>query len=278
MLGFLMRGHMLAILLCLLSLAAPALAADVQISADPPLPVANLLANPGFEEGTGDQPAGWKFGTASPDNFVTAWAAEGHAGRAVYCKALSGSMSGYWAQGVRLQPETDYRLTGWFRLRGGKLLAYVHAPPPTLNERFYATSMYNHFLVPVFLKADFMRGAPDTWQPLRMDFRTPAGLGGASVSLGMYFAAGEVWYDDFSLQGAKTTLKLRVRDDEDLRSVQVTTAAGEVVYDSGPLAPGTRSLEHDCPGVSTEGSYAVVVTGTNGKTTTTRYPEGGEAQ
>lgn len=268
---------MLVSLLCLIACTFQAHAADVQITADPPLPVANLLVNPGFEEGAGDQPAAWKFGTASPDNFVTAWSAEGHVGRAVYCKALSASMSGYWGQGVALQPETDYRLTGWYRLRGGKLLVYVHAPPPTLNERFYATSMLNHFLVPVFLKPEYMRGTPDTWLPLKMEFRTPAGLTAASVSLGMYFAAGEVWYDDFSLQVAKTTLKLKVSETEDLRSVQVKTAAGAVVYDSGPLPPGTRSLQHDCPQVSTEDSYVVVVTGTDGKTTTRQYPAGGDA-
>jgi hypothetical protein len=265
-------------LLCLIACTLPAFAADIQITADPPLPVANILANPGFEDGADAQPAAWKFGTASPDNFVTGWAAEGRTGKAVCCKALSASMSGYWGQGVTLQPDTDYRLTGWFRLRGGKLLVYVHAPPPTLNERFYATSMLNHFLVPVFLKPEYMRGAPDTWQPLKMEFRTPAGLAAASVSLGMYFTAGEVWYDDFSLHVAKTTLKLKVTDTEDLRSVQVKTAAGEVVYDSGVLAAGTRALEHDCPGVSTEGSYVVVATGASGKTSTKQYPAGGDAQ
>jgi hypothetical protein len=269
---------MFGAVLLVLSLAVPAAGAEIQITAAPPLPVPNLLANPGFEEGAGDQPSAWKFGTATPDNFVTAWPAEGHTGKGVYCKALTAAMSGYWSQGVRVEPETEYRLTGWYRLRGGKLLVYVHASSPTLNERFYATSMLNHFLVPTFLKPQYVRGAPDAWQPLKMEFRTPPGLTAASVSLGMYFAAGEVWYDDFCLQVAKTTLKIQVSDVQDLRRVEVKTAAGGAVYDSGPLAAGTRSLEHECPGVSTDGAYVVTVTGADGKVTTRRYPAGGDAQ
>lgn len=268
---------MIATLLAM-ALVVGAQAADIQITADPPLPAVNILANPGFEEGANGRPAAWTFGTASPDNFVTAWPAEGRTGSAVYCKALSGSMSGYWNQSVRLEPDTDYRLAGWYHLRGGKLLVYVHAAPPTLNERFYATSMWNHFLVPVFLKPAYVRGAPDTWQPMKLEFHTPAGLTAASVSLGMYFTAGEVWYDDFCLQVAKTTLKLKVSDAADLRSVEVRSVGGQVVYASGMLPAGTRSVEHVCPGVSTESSYVVSVIDANGRTTTLRYPAGGDGQ
>ena len=44
-------------------------AAEVRVTSDPPLPVANLLQNPDVEQGRMAQPDAWRFSTARPDNF-----------------------------------------------------------------------------------------------------------------------------------------------------------------------------------------------------------------
>jgi hypothetical protein len=256
-------------------LAVPCWAAEIQVSSDPPLPAPNLIANGGFEEGEGDLPAQWHWGTAAPDNFETQWTDRGHTGKAVYLKAQTGSMSGYWGQTVAVQPDTDYVMTGWFRLRGGKLLCYVHAAPaggPSLNERFYQLSLLNHALVPVFLKPEYMRGLPDQWQPFRLPFHVPEKLTSVAVSAGMYFAAGEVLYDDFRLFRATTDLQVKVQAPEGLAQVQVLAGdRKEPLFDSGPLK-GDKQFERKLPGVSTETVYHVVVTTADGRQITRDYP------
>jgi len=93
-------------------------------------------------------------------------------------------------------------------LARGKILTYVHGRTPeghTLDERFYAQSRRDFFLAPVFLRPEYLPGPPpDQWVPFQVDFTPPAGLAAVTVSLGMYFTAGEVWFDDVALQRTET--------------------------------------------------------------------------
>lgn len=258
----------------------PAEALEVRLEAEPPLPVPNLLQNPGFEEGADGEPSHWRWSTARPENFQVAWAQEGRTGkRSLYIRALSGVMSGYWSQSVPVEPGIPYLLRGWFRLGGGKILVYVHARAPdgrVLDERFYAESLRSLFLVPVFLKPQHVKGPlPDRWYPFRLRFIPPPGLRAVSVSAGMYFTAGEVWYDDFSLQRATTTLRVEVKSPGDLRRVQVVAVREEgkeeVLFDSGPLPPETRSFSRSLPDAPTDAVYLLRVSTADGRTVERRW-------
>ncbi len=264
----------------LMALGSPAQALDVTVTSDPPLPVANLLANADIEQAQNGQPASWRWGTATPENFVTGWADSGRSGKCLYIKSLSSVMSGYWNQAVKVKPLTEYVLTGWFRLNGGKLLCYVNSRTPdqrTLDERFYAVSMRNSPLVPVFLKPEYTKGyvEVESWHPFRIPFTPVEKMEWVSVSAGMYFQAGEVWYDDFRLIPAKTELKLQVKaGDEGLARVRVLAKGVEKpVFDSGPLPEGARELAGPVPGLSTEAQYVIEATDTKGQRTVKAYPE-----
>lgn len=175
--------------------------------ADEPAPLApNLVFNPDLEEGIDGEPAGWRWTTAVPDNFEVAWTDEGRTGKGLYLKSHSAVMSGYWNQSVRVEPLTSYVFSGWFRLGGGRLLCYAHARTAdgrNVDERFYAASMRNHFLVPVFLRPEYMAGyGADEWHPFSVPFTTLEGMEWITVSMGMYFHAGEAWFDDVAVRPA----------------------------------------------------------------------------
>ena len=160
--------------LLLLLLMTPVCAADVQVTARPPLPLPNLVQNPGLEQIGPQGPAHWSFGTANPENFVTGVAPTGHNGpSSLHLLAHTGIMSGYWNQTLLpLKPDTDYVARIWYRLGDGKLLLYAHggsAGGPGLDQRFYDASMRRHFLVPVFLKPEYMKGGdPNQWRLCRL--------------------------------------------------------------------------------------------------------------
>jgi len=268
------------LLAVMMALSSPVRALEVTVTSHPPLPAANLLANADIEQGPNDQPASWRWGTATPENFVTGWADTGRSGKCLYIKSLSPVMSGYWNQTVKVKPQTEYMLTGWFRLNGGKLLCYVNsrtADQRTLDERFYAVSMRNSPLVPVFLKPEYTKGYVEVerWHPFRIPFTPVEKMEWVSVSAGMYFQAGEVWYDDFRLLPAKTELKLQVKaGDEGLGRVRVLAKGVEQpVFDSGPLAGGTNSFEKTLLGLSTEAQYLIEATDSAGAKQVKAYPE-----
>jgi len=259
-----------------------ALGADLNLRSDPPFPARNLLANPSFEEGQNGKPAHWKWSTATPDNFVTRWTDEGRHGKCVHVQSHTGVMSGYWNQSLQLEPDTEYVLTGWFRLLGGKLLCYAHgkaADGRGLDQRFYAVSMRNHFLVPVFLKAESMRGTDaDIWHSLRIPFKMLDTMEWVTVSPGLYFEAGEVLYDDFRLFRAFADLHVRVQADRpEIVRVQIKTA-GKVKppLDTGTLHPAVQIFEKTLPHVSTEKRYLLLVTLKDGSVQKKAYPEEGQ--
>jgi len=263
-------------------MAAPLSAAELSISSDPPLPAPNLILNPGIEEGKDGKPKHWGWGTAAPENFRTAWSDKGRTGKCLYLKAETGVMSGYWSQSLKLAPSTEYVLKGWFRINGGKLLCFAHSKTPDgrgIDSRFYASSMRNHYLVPVFLKPEYMAGLDaENWHPFRVPFKTLEKMERVSASLGMYFRAGEVFYDDISITRAKTDLKIAARADEDALLHVKVLAEGEEkpVFDSGPLPAGRKDFEKTVASVSAEHRYVLEVTTRDGKVHRRSYPGGGE--
>jgi hypothetical protein len=168
------------------------------------IPVANLVANPGIEEGRDGRPLGWRFGTAEPDNFVADWADGGRSGKCLHLKARSGKMSGYWGQTVAVEPGKTYEFNGYYRLAGGKILCYAHGrmtlpggDSVSAEQRFYRASMHGHWLTPVFLAPEVLAGPkPDVWYPFELRLKVPPPIKAVSLSLGMYFTAGEAWFDD----------------------------------------------------------------------------------
>jgi hypothetical protein len=92
--------------LLMLLLAAPALAAEVQVTSNPPLPLPNLIVNGGIEQAAPDGAACWSFGTANPENFAIDRVADGRSGPgALHLIAHAGVMSGYFNQVVKVKPE-----------------------------------------------------------------------------------------------------------------------------------------------------------------------------
>ncbi len=172
-----------------------------------PGPAPNLLTNPGVETGAGGKPDGWSFHTATPAIFEADWRDAGRSGKCLWLKAASGEMSGYWSQTVSVVPGKTYLATGFLRLVRGKVLCYVHgtgALPDgrrvSLDERFYRGTMRGHWLSPVFLPPEALSGPdPDAWLPFQIRFTVPPPVERVTLSLGLYFAAGEAAFDDLSI-------------------------------------------------------------------------------
>ncbi len=277
--------------LCLLALSGVEVwAAEVSLTADPPLPVPNLLANAEVEEGEDGVATAWHFSTAQPDNFLTGWAENGRSGRCLWLKAKSGVMSGYFGQTVTVEPGVGYVCRGFYRLGGGRILIYAHnsvnvgeGGKIAVDERFYRGTMRGHWLVPVFLPPDALGGPdPDEWFPFSLTVDIPEPMKAFTLSLGLYFQPGEVWFDDLWVGRATTELRVDVRagDGEALRRVVLSrTGALAPVLDSGELAPDTGSFATAVPDQPTDGLYELAVTLADGTVHRSRYPEveGGEA-
>jgi len=246
---------------------------------EPPLPMPNLVNNAAFEQGSESTPSAWRFTTAVPDNFQATWRGDGRTGRCLAVESASSVMSGYWNQTLEVEPETPYLLTGWFRLASGKLLCYVHGQGPDgrgVDARFYAASMVNRFLVPVFLKREHLSGTdPERWYPFSLPVTTGPGMTRLAVSAGMYFQAGRVAYDDFRLARSVTDLYIQVRaGGKGIARVRVFTE-GETkpLFDTGPLPHGTAMFEKSLPSVATDKRYILEASLANGEVLRQAYPE-----
>ncbi len=266
-----------------LAFAGPCLGApSLIVTSDPPVPVENLIQNPGFETGADNQPTGWRFSTARPEIFDEAWADGGNSGdHSARVTANSAEMSGYWSQTVEVSPKR-YVFSGNFRLAAGRILVYANAasravdPPVEINQRFYAGTVRGHWLVPVFIPPEALTGADEvTYQPFRMVFDVPEGITHAALNLGMYFEAGEVWFDDVWCGLADTSLMIRVDPDggQLKKLVVYSSLDGKAVYVSPDGEP--PALEVTLDDVAADASYTVVAEMADGQTIRSTYPDGG---
>ena len=249
-------------------------AAEVQVSANPSLPLPNLVKNPGFEAVDAQgQPAQWTFGTANPENFEQNWLPEGRSGPgSLRVMARTGIMSGYWNQSVPVKPNTDYVLRVWYRLGGGKMLIYAHGGTPdgkTVDQRFWDSSMRSHYLVPAFLRPEYMKGGDaNQWRLCRLPFKTLPNMEWITVSLGIFFSGGEVWFDDASVTEATTDLTVRVKGP--VEKLRVLDEEGKALFETGKSDQG---LDKTLPGVPADGVYKIEVTEPGGNVRTVLYLE-----
>lgn len=276
------RLNELGLLIALM--AASAHAAEIHISGNPPLPVPNLLTNPDLEQGQDNQPTGWRFSTARPDIFEYGWAPEGRSGKCLWIKAYSGEMSGYWSQSFPVQPGRRYLLKGYFRLLTGKILIYAHSSVTqpdgraiAVDERFYRGTARGHWLVPVFLPPEALSGPdPLTWQPFRLLVHIPEPLLALALSLGLYFQAGEAYFDDLWAGLAETDLTIAVKaaPGEKLQKIIVTRKESpQPIFVSPALPAEAQSFETLLKSQPTDDVYSVAVTLADGRTLQKQYPE-----
>lgn len=250
-------------------------AVAVTVTADPPLPVPNLLVNPGFEAG-GDRPDGWSVSSGMPElfNFVRQ-PGRGRTGACLHVVGRSSIMSGYLAQHVRLEPATRYVGGAWLRLQAGHcliwLLSYVEGR--RWDIYLHKSTWEGNPLVPDFIPAAFTASPPpDQWLWVGQEFATEAKQTNLNFHVGSYFERGVMDFDDAYLGLARTKLMVRV-EGEALRRVRVANDKGEQCWNSGDLPAGTTTLSHELPEVSTQVRYCVTATDAAGKEVQRWYPE-----
>jgi len=267
----------------LLLLPAFTRAASINVTADPPVPARNLVRNSHIEAGRGGQPVDWRFSTAVPENFETAWREGGCAGKCLWLRAASGKMSGYWGQSVPVVPGQTYLFRGRYRLAGGRILCYAHGRRRldngrsiAIDKRFYAGSLRNHWLVPVFLPPAALMGPdPKKWFPFQVQVPVPDGLDAIALSVGIYFTAGEVAYDDIELVPLTTRLDIVVHlgPGEHARRVIVTRAgADKPVLERTPPAGAPGDLKYVLPHEVLPGRWHIAVTLRDGSIAQRTFP------
>ncbi|HEY7119253.1 MAG TPA: PVC-type heme-binding CxxCH protein [Tepidisphaeraceae bacterium] len=152
-----------------------------------PKAASNLLANPSFEEASGDRPAGWRPATYGGEGTFTLDPSVTHSGsHSVKITSTRGGDVG-WSQEVAVKPNTRYRLSAWVKTKG-------------LNAGQSMGALFNvHQLqqegIPRALKGD------NDWTQLTGEFATGS-LNSITINLlfgGWGRARGEAWWDDVQL-------------------------------------------------------------------------------
>ena len=267
--------------LCLLLVCGVALAQQpvtVTITTDPVPADVNMLTNPGFEEGVGEDgaPVGWEINTAAPEAFAFEPIGDAWAGDSCWrCHTASPAMSGYIQQNVAVEDDTQYRAWTWLRLQGGRymmLLRGLVEPPDAaayrFDERTDIVSTKNHWLAPLYLNPDHLQGPPvDEWILMPMTITAPAGLGRVQVWMGSYFTASEMHFDDAYFGPATCTLTVSVDSDSPIRDVRVrdVTMGPPIFRDDAP--GGVTEFEATAEDMPIAGGYLVTVVTDAGEST-----------
>lgn len=170
-------------------------------------PAVNLVKNPSVEDGV-DQPEHWSFGTGQPSNFQTRWVEGGRTGKkCLWLKSHTGRMSGYWYQDIGVESGKTYMFRGYYRIGGGRMLIWIKGEAETpdglkaiVDQRYTVSSSFGHWLTPVFLPLSVLSGPnPNVWYPFEVKAAVPAPVKELRFNVGMYFAPGELWFDDLSV-------------------------------------------------------------------------------
>ncbi len=275
--------------LAALTLARTAIAAELSIAAEPPLPVANQVRNPGAENGRDLLPEDWSFTTARPDIYTTGWVDGGRSGKCLWAKCRTSEMSGYWSQSVPVTAGLKHRFSGWYRLASGRLMCYAHGRGTlpdgrtrTIDQRVYQGTMRGHWLAPVFLAPEALGGPdPALWYPFRIEVEVTEGFTSLTFSAGLYFQPGEVWFDDLFAGLARTTLLpvVKAGEGETLRRVVVRQAGvDKPLHDTRELPAGAREWHQRLADLPTDAVYEVEATLTDGRVVRQGYPTTEEAR
>ncbi len=257
---------------------------QIRISASPELPVANLAANSGFEEG-GALPKNWPFAERSAYFYSSRepW-------RCTIGRKPSGGRNGAYLQmevhtasilselfvrqTIAVEPDTLYRAGVFARIRSGQAIIHV------LNEDFYAYTAKSEMKVswadtplsPLFVPVGWTRSpAQDKWVWLETEVRSNKDEHHLHLGIGSYWERGSIDFDDVFFGVARTDLTVAV-EGEELRGVVVADGAGTICWDSGLLPPGTRSISQKIEDVSTLGSYEVTATTASNQKISKWYP------
>lgn len=253
------------------------------------IPSPNLAKNPSVETGGDGQPDHWKFETGQPNNFEIKWTEGGRTGnKSLWLKAKTGKMSGYWKQGIPVEPGRTYLFKGYYRLAGGRMLVWIAGegtlPDKTkvvVDERFEALSSHGHWLEPVFLPPEALSGPdPNVWQPFQVKFKVPTPVRHLAFGVGIFFTPGEAWFDDLWAGLAEMDLVLQVeaKRDESIRRVLVRIVDNpSPVLDSGPLQD-VRTFKETCKAQPVDGKYEVEIQLTSGKTVRQPYALSADAK
>jgi hypothetical protein len=247
----------------------------IEATADPPLPVANLLQNAGFEQG-GDMPNGWEISSGMPELFT--FQRQPIGGRSGACLRVAGHssiMSGYLAQYLAIRPATRYVAGAWLRLRAGHCLIWLLSYPEGRRWDVYLhkTSWGGNPLVPDFVPLAYTDSPPpDQWIWVGDEFTSEPRQDSLNFHVGSYFERGSMDFDDAFLGLARTKLTLRVAGDV-LRSVRVADDTGRECWSSGALPADTTSVRQEVPDLPTRARYCVTVTTAAGKEVQKWYPE-----
>lgn len=248
---------------------------DLRLSADPPLPVSNLLRNPGFETG-GAMPEQWSISSGMPELFsFERQAAGGRSGACLRVEGRSSIMSGYLAQHLAVLPATRYVGGAWLRLRAGHCLIWLLSYPAGQRWDVYIhqASWGGNPLVPDFVPLAYTDSPPpDRWVWVGQEFTSQPTQDSLNFHVGSYFERGSMDFDDAFLGLARTTLTVTVAG-EALRRVRVSNEAGAECFSSGDLPPDTRRLDKALPDLPTRTRYCLTATTAAGKEVQRWYPE-----
>ncbi|GEM_PF-3179332 len=280
------------VMIILMATGTMAAAVEVNVTTDPPLEAANLVQNADMEQGADGQPAVWTFSTAVPENFTLGWAegAGRNGSRALHMTAHDKVMSGYWAQKMPVQAG-DYVFRGYYRTVTGRLLMYAHGtntdvqPAVGVDARAFHGSSIASFLVPVFVPLEALAGPdPESWHPFSVKVAIPEGLEEITLSMGLYFTPGEVWFDDVWFGPATVQMTLNVSGEgERLESVKILRdGSATPVYNSAndPNCPTGQPLPEPfkvtLDAVASDGVYMIEAKTVGGELQRIRFPEEAE--
>ncbi|MBD3292325.1 MAG: hypothetical protein GF393_05335 [Armatimonadia bacterium] len=259
-------------------LAALPAGAELQIAvtADPPLPVPNLMENAEFERGDDSAPAGWAVNTSiSRAGAFERLAEGGRNGAYLRVESFTSTTNAYASRAAPVEPDTLYRAGAWVRMRGGAMVMWLHAwvDGKRFAERAYLHSQGLSPLVPDFVRLEWTDSPdPDEWHWVGREFNTWPDQEDLSMHLGAYFERSSMDIDGAFLGLARTTLTVSVTGGG-IERVRVENEAGEEVWSSGELAGGTTTMRQDLPDLPTDSRYRVIATQPDGTEVAAWYPE-----
>jgi putative membrane-bound dehydrogenase-like protein len=161
---------------------------DVEKPKAPKKPV-NLLANPSFEEVSGELPTHWKFRIYNGQSSHKL-AAGGRTGK--YCLEIASENGSdtSWFHDVAVKPNTNYRLTGWVKTKELR----------NVRGAFGALFNVHELQGQNTVRTKGVTGTKD-WTPLTITFnsRNRSVIGINCLFGGWGQSAGTAWYDDLEL-------------------------------------------------------------------------------
>jgi len=249
---------------------------QIAVTADPALPVSNLMQNAEFEAGDERKPEAWGASTSLPRGGSFARLTEGgRDGAFMRVEGFTSQTNAYLSQVAPVEEEALYRAGAWVRMRGGTMVMWMHwwVDEKRFDERAYLHSWGSAPIVPDFVRLEWTDSPdPTQWQWVGREFPAWKGQHHVNMHLGAFFDRSSMDIDGAFLGLARTTLMIEVTGDEIAR-VRVVNDAGDELWNSGELAGGTTAVRHELPDVPTDARYQAIATQPDGAEVAAWYPE-----